>query len=712
MPSGYDDSDDPLYLSVEVSSTDTNTEDESDNSTGDLGEDNDNTEEVIAVEDESTIDDEGTDTEDYRQEQNSNASCSSDTSVNNPKWNNQRLFPPSAKSRSKAWMFGGFRKDSAGQLILKETVCGICGKIQKYRNSPTNLDQHIQSMHSLHYSRVEDQEGLKKETSIADYFKKKSGTIPKYRPNHPKQKALKSKLVEWVVKNNRSILEVEDPKLVEAFEISDPKLKVPGRKVVNREIEKLFKKKKEEFEKDVAKIDSFAGNNDAGSSSNSKSFVAINVSYVTEDFELKKKIIDVVEMPEDKNAGNYRARVDKTEESHGIAGKVFMYTTDNENTMKAAFGVHERNGCFAHIESKASKKALDNQKSLKKLRLKLRKISKKPNKSSKFKYALSNQQKTRGLRQMTLKQEVKTRFTATHTMIRSFLNDPKEGNKDRKEGEDYVDMRKVKENIKAVNAAMVDAKFPKKDLEKLEINMDDINKMIKLVPILDTLEEGITLLGAEKYATASSVLPFLSNLYQVLEADEDDPYYLAKFKSDFKREMKTRCNSNLNRKTLIKASFLDKRFEKIEKFIEKREAEEVIKEIKSELDDIQAVQAEVMEKNDKENNNEEPPKKKKRFLAVSISDSEDEEVSNAEEEFLRYRAEPKLRSDGCPFEWWRSRKAEYPIMARLARKYLAVSGTSTPAERVISRLGLVLSKRRLRMKGELFSKIMFLSDCV
>ena len=556
-------------------------------------------------------------------------------------------------------------------------------------------------MHSLHYKGVEDQEGSKKETSIADYFKKKSGTIPKYRPNHPKQKALKFKLVEWIVKNNRSIVEVEDPKLVEAFEIADPRLKVPSRKVVKTEIEKLFKKKKEEF--DVAKIESFAGNNDAGSSSNSKSFVAINVSYVTEDFELKKKIIDVVEMPEDKNAANYRDRVDKTEESHGIAGKVFMYTTDNENTMKAAFGVHERNGCFAHIESKASKKALDNQTSLKKLRLKLRKIAKKANKSSKFKYALSNQQKTRGLRQITLKQEVKTRFTATHTMFRSFLNDPKEGN------EDSVDIRKVKENIKAVNAAMVDAKFSKKDLEKLEIKSDDVNKMIKLVPILDTLEEGITLLGAEKYATASSVLPFENKFYQVLEADEDDPYYLAKFKSDFKRELTTRCNSNLNRKTLIKASFLDKRFEKIEKFVEKTEAEEVLNDIKSELD---AVEAEEMEKNDKENNNDEPPKKKKRFLALSISDSEDEEVSNAKEEFLRYRAEPKLRSDGCPFEWWRSRKAEYPFMARLARKYLAVSGTSTPAERVISRLGLVLSKRRLSMKGELFSKIMFLSDCV
>ena len=71
--------------------------------------------------------------------------------------------------------------------------------------------------------------------------------------------------------------------------------------------------------------------------------------------------------------------------------------------MKAAFGKQERNGCFAHIESKASKKALDNQATLKKLRLKLRKIAKKANKSSKFKYALINQQKTRGLGVKTLK---------------------------------------------------------------------------------------------------------------------------------------------------------------------------------------------------------------------------------------------------------------------------------------------------------------------
>lgn len=45
-----------------------------------------------------------------------------------PKWNNERLYPPSSKCKSKAWQFGGFLKDSkTGQLLTQKTVCGFCG---------------------------------------------------------------------------------------------------------------------------------------------------------------------------------------------------------------------------------------------------------------------------------------------------------------------------------------------------------------------------------------------------------------------------------------------------------------------------------------------------------------------------------------------------------------------------------------------------------
>ena len=42
-------------------------------------------------------------------------------------------------------------------------------------------------------------------------------------------------------------------------------------------------------------------------------------------------------------------------------------------------------------------------------------------------------------------------------------------------------------------------------------------------------------------------------------------------------------------------------------------------------------------------------------------------------------------------------------MARLARKYLVVQATSTAAERAMSKLGLILTKKRLSMENEQLS---------
>ena len=107
--------------------------------------------------------------------------------------------------------------------------------------------------------------------------------------------------------------------------------------------------------------------------------------------------------------------------------------------------------------------------------------------------------------------------------------------------------------------------------------------------------------------------------------------------------------------------------------------------------------------------NQNPPKRRK--LGLGLSDSEDEEdVPSAEAELASYQAERKLKTDGCPFGWWRDRRESYPYLSRLARKYLSVQATSTPAERVMSSMGIVLEKKRQSMTGELFSEIMFLSD--
>ena len=79
---------------------------------------------------------------------------------------------------------------------------------------------------------------------------------------------------------------------------------------------------------------------------------------------------------------------------------------------------------------------------------------------------------------MTLKQEVKTRFTAFWIMTRSFLNDPNE----KKDAD--LDEEKVEANIQAINAAMKEAKFKKKQLDSLELKSEDLSRMKQLVKVL------------------------------------------------------------------------------------------------------------------------------------------------------------------------------------------------------------------------------------
>ena len=58
----------------------------------------------------------------------------------------------------------------------------------------------------------------------------------------------------------------------------------------------------------------------------------------------------------------------------------------------------------------------------------------------------------------------------------------------------------------------------------------------------------------------------------------------------------------------------------------------------------------------------------------------------------------------------RAKKEEHLTLARLARKYMCVPGTSIQAERVFLCIGWLLNKRRLRMSGETVSMQLFLND--
>lgn len=82
--------------------------------------------------------------------------------------------------------------------------------------------------------------------------------------------------------------------------------------------------------------------------------------------------------------------------------------------------------------------------------------------------------------------------------------------------------------------------------------------------------------------------------------------------------------------------------------------------------------------------------------------------ARAEEEVTTYcRAEtPSLSED--PLCWWKKNQVLYPMISKLAKRYLCIPGTSVSAERVFSTAGDIVTAQRSTLDSEHVDQLLFL----
>jgi hypothetical protein len=85
---------------------------------------------------------------------------------------------------------------------------------------------------------------------------------------------------------------------------------------------------------------------------------------------------------------------------------------------------------------------------------------------------------------------------------------------------------------------------------------------------------------------------------------------------------------------------------------------------------------------------------------------DDDSENNAESEitaFMRERADPDTDS----LARWKDNSDKYSRLSVLVRRYLAVTSTSFPSERVFSEAGLIVTKLRNRLSSSCIDQIIF-----
>lgn len=97
-------------------------------------------------------------------------------------------------------------------------------------------------------------------------------------------------------------------------------------------------------------------------------------------------------------------------------------------------------------------------------------------------------------------------------------------------------------------------------------------------------------------------------------------------------------------------------------------------------------------------------------MALLLGDQYFSSASNsAETEVKSFLGDNPAPLDVNPVNWWKTNMERFPRLAKLARQYLCIPGTSVPSERVFSAAGLTVNRLRTRLTPEHVDMLIFLN---
>ncbi|KAE8616102.1 hypothetical protein XENTR_v10008718 [Xenopus tropicalis] len=626
------------------------------------------------------------------------AECSSKmTELTIVNHDNQIVFPTNSKKTSKLW--NHFSICSADST---KVICMHCGRTISRGKKPTNLGtscllRHLQRFHSNVLQNNSVSETLRpadSQTPVNTELAASSfeDTTDKFSDSHPVAKKITSLIAEMIALDLQPYSFVNNVGFNRLLEYLQPQYSLPSASYFSRTaIPDMYENVKQIIVSHLKEAESGVIHFTAGiwMSSQTREYLTLTAHWVTFESSFRphcenhhcSALLHVSQIDCDYNDVSVQKHLEYLWESW-IAScglQIGITVTDNHSIAKTLNeSEHSSVQCFGHTVDLIVNEAIKSQRMVQNLLSIARKICERVHRSTKAKEKLAELQKEYDLPQHHLIQDVPSKWNTSFHMLDRLI-----------------------EQKRAIDEMSIECSF--REL----ISCDQWEVMQSVCHALKPFEAASREMSMHM-ATLSQVIPMIHILNRKIEMLFEETMGIDTMLKSLKEAMVCRLSSTLHDPRYIFATLLDPRY-KASLFSEE-EAEEYKQGLIRELEILSSTSDDALILNgcNKSSSPKSNGEENIWSLMANIKRSKALKEKLPEDIVFAYLEEEVLEHNCDPLTYWNLKKSAWPVLAKLAVRFLGCPPSIIPSERLFNTANENCNFNQNRLMMEHFEQLIFL----
>ncbi|XP_019733293.1 zinc finger BED domain-containing protein 1-like isoform X1 [Hippocampus comes] len=624
----------------------------------------------------------------------------------------EELVPKRGSRSSMVWLWFGFK---ASDMEQKTVICKTCRRqIATSDSNTSNLFYHLKTRHEeLYIESVRLRESINGTSQPQSNGTKKTDqrarkeSLTKFIPydeQSRRHREITDAICDFIISEDTAFACTVEKKGFRALiKTLDPRYNMPDRKHFSDvQLPRLYKECRAKVTEELRNVEYFALTTALWTCGVTRPYMTLTVHFINNDWLLTSRCLQTVYFPEDHSEVMMTTVLREVLESWELREEMLIcVTTDNATNSNSALQLDEWNRlqCFGHrlqlaIESSLKTLSPQTQTDVQRAVEVCKQVTGTISNSFKRRCDLAKAQVDLDLPIHQLKSESPTRWGSRQQMISRFIEQEKAVKQVLREDSKVRHLIPTRQDMKI---------------------LESVNKA------LSPLMEFTDAFPGEEYVSVSYVKPVL-HLFkqQILKSQDDDSPLTRTIKEGILNYLHDKYADDATEKLLDMAMLLDPRFKtaytKAERIdlMKTRAATEIELLVAGGETAATAASTPAPFADESELPTAKKAKKSlssyfKKAAAPNCQSTSKPSRAAVQLELTMYLQTADLDPEEDPRVWWRQHELHFPLVAKLAKKYLCIPATSFPSQQIFGASGNVVTWKRSWLKPERVDQLVFLS---